>query len=63
MRRFICMDCNHTWELPHGQGGRGIDMICPKCSSKNIRREDRGFGGRGNGQSGGSGNRQRNQPK
>jgi len=41
MRTFKCFDCNYVWELPHGQGGRGIDQSCPKCGSKNVHRENR----------------------
>lgn len=41
MRTFKCYDCGHTWQLPHGEGGRGIDLTCPECGSHNIHREDR----------------------
>jgi DNA-directed RNA polymerase subunit RPC12/RpoP len=46
MRTFKCCDCQHIWQLSHGEGGRGVDLVCPKCGSKNLHREDRG-GGRG----------------
>jgi predicted RNA-binding Zn-ribbon protein involved in translation (DUF1610 family) len=48
MRKFQCYDCKHTWELPHGVGGRGVSLTCPKCGSKNIHRSamGRGFGWR-----------------
>jgi predicted RNA-binding Zn-ribbon protein involved in translation (DUF1610 family) len=41
MRTFKCYTCDHTWQLPHGKGGRGIDLQCPACGSNNIHREDR----------------------
>lgn len=49
MRTFECYDCKHTWQVPHGEGGRGVDLVCPKCGSKNIHRaaEERGRGGWG----------------
>jgi predicted RNA-binding Zn-ribbon protein involved in translation (DUF1610 family) len=45
MRTFKCYDCKHTWQLPHGEGGRGVDLVCPQCGSKNIHREDKARGG------------------
>ena len=50
MRKFKCDECGHTWELPYGEGGRGIDLTCPQCGKKNIHRlaNEHGFGwGRG----------------
>lgn len=51
MRKFKCYDCDHTWELSFGQGGRGMDQVCPECGSKNVHRaggeRGRGRGGRG----------------
>lgn len=51
MRKFKCYDCNHTWDLPFGQGGRGMDQVCPECGSKNVHRvggqRGRRKGGRG----------------
>lgn len=48
MRKFLCSDCQHVWELPHGTGR---PEECPKCKNKNFHRaaEDRGQarGGRG----------------
>ena len=38
MRKFKCYDCNHTWELPFGQSGRGVDQTCPKCESSDVHR-------------------------
>lgn len=45
MRIFICYDCNYTWELPHGEGGRGVDQRCPECGSQNVHRVGSGPGG------------------
>ena len=44
MRTFKCYDCQHTWQLMFGAGGRGRDLICPQCGSHNIHRaeQDRG---------------------
>ena len=51
MRKFKCYDCDHTWELSFGQGGRGMDQVCPKCGSTNVHRSGdargRGNGGHG----------------
>ena len=54
MRKFQCVDCGATWDLPYG-GGRPSE--CPKCMSANIHRaeEDRGQVRRGRGQQGGRG--------
>jgi DNA-directed RNA polymerase subunit RPC12/RpoP len=38
MRRFKCYDCQHEFEVPFGQGGRGAEMTCPKCGSSNVHR-------------------------
>jgi DNA-directed RNA polymerase subunit RPC12/RpoP len=38
MRKFKCHDCQHKFEVPYGEGGRGADMACPKCGSHNIHR-------------------------
>ncbi len=38
MRKFKCYDCDHIWQLPHGQGGRGSEQTCPKCGSSNVHR-------------------------
>lgn len=46
-RKFKCEDCQNEWKVAFGTGKRGIDMICPKCKSKNIHRIDHcghGFG-------------------
>jgi predicted RNA-binding Zn-ribbon protein involved in translation (DUF1610 family) len=45
MRTFKCYACEHIWQLPHGEGGRGTDLVCPKCGSSNVHREDRPRGG------------------
>jgi DNA-directed RNA polymerase subunit RPC12/RpoP len=44
MRTFKCYDCQHIWQLPHGEGGCGRDLTCPQCGSKNLHREDRDCG-------------------
>jgi hypothetical protein len=46
MRKFQCYDCKHTWELPFGEGGRGVDLTCTQCGSKNVHRasKERGRG-------------------
>ncbi len=51
MRKFKCYDCDHAWDLTFGQGGRGMDQVCPECGSKNIHRVngERGRGKRGRG--------------
>lgn len=36
---------SHTWQLPHGEGGRGVDLQCPQCDSRNIHREDKASNG------------------
>ena len=49
MRKFKCYQCNHTWELPFGEGGRGVEQACPKCKSNNIHRVGKTRGqGQGN---------------
>ncbi len=47
MRKFMCSNCQHTWEIPYGTGRpRG----CPSCKSGNVHRAEgdkgyaRGFG-------------------
>src|SRR5512139_561306 len=50
MRKFMCHDCQHSWDLPYGSGRPGN---CPTCKSGNISRaeEDKGRGrGTGRGQ-------------
>ena len=48
-RRFKCYACNYEWEVPHGSGKPGRQMICPKCGSSNIHRLDPGGFGKGRG--------------
>lgn len=31
VRRFKCTACSHEFEVPFGNGQKGIDMTCPKC--------------------------------
>jgi len=51
MRKFKCYDCDSTWELPFGQGVRGMDQVCPERGSKNVHRVggERGRGRLGRG--------------
>ena len=41
MRKFMCSDCRHSWDLPYGTGR---PEGCPSCKSGNVHRaeEDRG---------------------
>lgn len=63
MREFKCYNCNHTWTLPFGQGGRGVGLSCPECGSSNVHRigkaRGQGRGGRGQGGRGQGGRGQR----
>ncbi len=45
MRRFVCADCGHTFEVAYGTGTSGAQMTCPKCGGRNVHRhpEDRGY--------------------
>jgi phage FluMu protein Com len=45
MRTFKCYDCDYIWQLPHGEGGRGTELKCPKCGSGNVHREHKGANG------------------
>ncbi len=50
MRKFMCSNCQHTWEIPYGTG-RPQD--CPSCKSGNVHRAegDKGYArGLGRGQ-------------
>ena len=48
MRKFKCYDCENEFEVPHGTGGMGRQMKCPKCGGNNVHRVDAGSGmGRG----------------
>ncbi len=38
LRKFSCMGCGFDWEIPHGQGGRGCEMICPQCGASTLTR-------------------------
>jgi len=38
MRRFVCADCGHTFEVAYGTGTSGAQMTCPKCGSRNVHR-------------------------
>ncbi|MBP2638427.1 MAG: hypothetical protein H6Q72_4334 [Firmicutes bacterium] len=39
MRQFICRQCSHEWEVPHGNGQSGRDMQCPECNSDTVMRQ------------------------
>jgi predicted DNA-binding protein (UPF0251 family) len=39
MRTFVCFDCRHTWNEPHG---KQPPAYCPACRSAKIRRIDKG---------------------
>lgn len=52
-RKFQCSACGYEWEVPHGIGGLGKEMVCPKSGSNNIHRVDIGGRGRGPGGRGG----------
>jgi len=41
MRKFLCQDCRHSWQLPYGTGRPDA---CPSCKSANIFRVE-GDGG------------------
>jgi hypothetical protein len=45
MRHFRCYECGHELKLPHGKGGMGSSLSCPKCESSNVHRSptDRGW--------------------
>ena len=36
--RWLCLVCNHEWELPHGRG-QGPPEICPNCGSQDIQEQ------------------------
>jgi hypothetical protein len=44
MRTFKCYECEHTWQIPFGEGSAGSSLICPECGSGNVHRvhNDRG---------------------
>jgi predicted RNA-binding Zn-ribbon protein involved in translation (DUF1610 family) len=44
MRNFRCYDCGHQFQVPYGVGGRGAQMTCPNCGSRNIHRAETGGG-------------------
>jgi len=41
MRKFMCNNCQHSWELPYGTGR---PKNCPSCKSGTIYRTDEGRG-------------------
>ncbi len=38
-RRFKCNTCGYEWEVPHGSGARGCQMVCPQCGVREIIRQ------------------------
>jgi hypothetical protein len=38
MRKFKCLDCNHTWEIIFGEEKPGVKQACPACKSLNVHR-------------------------
>jgi len=52
MRTFRCLDCEHTWELPFGSGGRGSELLCPQCGSKAVHRVEQAETSRRRGRAG-----------
>jgi len=51
-RKFVCSECEHTWEVPYGSPR---PTMCPKCNSVNVHRaeEDRGYARASRGRRGG----------
>lgn len=51
MKKFVCLQCNHIWEVPYGTPRPNN---CPQCGSTNVHRapEDRGYARRGRGRGG-----------
>jgi hypothetical protein len=41
MRKFKCLDCNHTWEIIFFEENQGVKQACPKCKSLNVQRIDK----------------------
>lgn len=39
IRKFHCLKCDHTWEVPFGTGRQ---LVCPRCGSMNIHRTNPG---------------------
>ena len=37
-RHFVCGECAHAWDVPHGEGGRGCEMKCPQCGAQSVSR-------------------------
>lgn len=40
LRYFICENCGNEWAIPYGNGERGSELICPVCSSADVRRKE-----------------------
>lgn len=48
MRKFACRSCAAEFEVPFGNGPRGIDMRCPVCGLQTVHRIDQNGHGFGN---------------
>lgn len=40
LRHFTCQTCGHKWSLPHGNGQRCHDLICPACQASTVSRDE-----------------------
>lgn len=43
IRRFKCYTCSHEFEVPFGNGQRGMDMPCPSCGKGPVGRLSNGM--------------------
>ncbi len=46
VRRFKCTFCSYEFEIPFGNGQRGMEISCPKCSRGPVHRISDGGDGR-----------------
>jgi hypothetical protein len=40
LRKYLCLDCNHTWKIIFGGGNPDIKPACPTCKSLNVHQEE-----------------------
>lgn len=40
LRHFVCHTCGHKWTLPHGNGQRCYDLLCPACQAPTVSHND-----------------------
>ncbi|MCM0757872.1 DUF134 domain-containing protein [Sporomusa sphaeroides DSM 2875] len=40
LRHFVCHTCGHNWTLPHGNGQRCHDLLCPACQASTVSHND-----------------------